>query len=218
MAVGKIERISSVTPSTATSNVTNASKNLQNQLLMKQQTLKKLSNDSSLSIDEKEKERQKLQKEIEELKRRLEQMRLKQEETEKAEQTEQKKEVDIEKATEAQEEKKETELTASQEMHENKQETIQLSADEVQKMLDTNLLLKEDLVHQGAEYDQQNRVRVLSSEIRQDEIHGTDNSSKKEELKEVRQKGDFWEDARYKNEKSKTPPIVSPDMQVVIEQ
>lgn len=218
MAIGRIEPISNVTPSTTVTSVTSASKNLQNKLLMKQQNLKKLSSDSSLSIDEKEKQRQELQKEIEELKRKLEQMRLKQEETEKAEQAEQKKELDIERATETQEEKKENETTASYEMYEDKQNAIELSADEVQKMLDTNLLLKEDMIQQGAEYDQQNKVRVLSSEIRQDEIHGADASSKKEELKELREKENFWVEAKYKNKEPEVPPIVSPDMQVVIEQ
>lgn len=218
MPIGKIERISSVTPSTATSNITSASKNLQNQILIKQQNLKKLSTDSNLSIDEKEKQRQKIQKEIEELKRKLEQIRSKQEATEKAEKAEQKKELEIEKTAEKLEEKKENEDTASFKMYENKKEAIELSADEVQKMLDTNLLLKEDMIQQGAEYDQQNTVRILSSEIRQDEIHGTDTSSKKEELKELREKENFWVEAKYKNKEPEVPPIVSPDMQIVIEQ
>ena len=93
MAIGRIEPIRSTTPSTAVTSVASASKTLQNQLLMKQQNLKKLSTDSTLSIDEKEKQRQELQKEIEELKRKLEQMRLKQEETKKAEEAKEQKEV-----------------------------------------------------------------------------------------------------------------------------
>ena len=93
MAIGKIQPIKSTTPATSVSSVTSASKTLQNQLQLKQQTLKKLSNDSNLTIDEKEKERQELQKEIEALKRKLEQMRLKQEEAQKSEKAEQKKEI-----------------------------------------------------------------------------------------------------------------------------
>ena len=58
MAITKVGKISNITPPKAVSNVTNASKTLQSQLQMKQQTLKKLSSNSSLSIDEKEKQRE----------------------------------------------------------------------------------------------------------------------------------------------------------------
>ena len=218
MAIGRIEPISNVTPSTTVTSVTSASKNLQNQLLAKQQNLKKLSTDSSLSVDEKEKQRQELQKEIEELKRKLEQMRLKQEETQKAEEAKQKKEIELEKAAETQEEHKENEAIASSQMHEDKNEEIKLSANEVQKMLDTKLFLKEEMVQQGVDYDKQNTVRVLSSEIRQDEIHGSDTSEKKEELKELMREKNFWTDAKYKDKEPEVPPIISPDMQVIIEQ
>lgn len=218
MAIGKIERISSVTPSTSVSSVNNASKNLQNQLLLKQQDLKKLSTDSNLSIDEKEKLRQQLQKEIEELKRKLEQMRLKQEETEKAEEAKQKKEVELEKTSKTQEEKEETNATAVLKSEEDKKEAIELSVDEVQKMLDTKLFLKDEMVQQGVEYDKKNTVRILSSEIKQDEIHGSDTSSKKEELKELQEKENFWMDAQYKDKESEIPPLINPDMQVIIEQ
>ena len=84
MAIEKISRVNSITAPTSMSNVASASKNLQSQLLIKQQNLKKLSTNADLSTEEKEKQRRELQKEIEELKRKLEQMRLKQEETEKA--------------------------------------------------------------------------------------------------------------------------------------
>lgn len=218
MAIGRIEPISSATPSTTVTSVSSASKNLQNQLLIKQQNLKKLSSDSKLSADEKEKQRLELQKEIEELKRKLEQMRLKQEETQKAEEAKQKKEVELEKAVETQEEKKETEATASSNMLEDKNEEIKLSANEVQKMLDTKLFLKEEMVQQGVEYDKKNTVRVLSSEIRQDEIHGSDTSEKKEELKELMKEKNFWTDAKYKDKEPEIPPIIHPDMQVVIDQ
>lgn len=217
MAIGRIERINSTTPSTAVSSVNNTRKTLQNQLLMKQQNLKKLSSDSNLSVDEKEKQQQELQKEIEELKRKLEQMRRKQEVTEKAEETKQKKEIDLEKTSETEEEKEENNASAVKESEEHKQERIELSADEVQKMMDMNLFLKEEMVQQGAEYDQQNHVRVLSAEIKQDEIHGLDTTSKEEDLKELQRKENFWVEAQNKDAKQKAPSIISPDIQVVIE-
>lgn len=218
MAIGRIEPISSSTPTTAISNVTSASKNLQNQILLKQQNLKKLSSDSNLSVDEREKQRQELQKEIEELKRKLEQMRLKQEETEKTKEAEQKKELELEKASETQKEKEENNTSAVHKSEEHKRENIELSANEVQKILDTNLFLKEEMVQQGVEYDQQNTMRVLTSEIKQDELYGVDTSSKEEQLKELQEKENFWLDAKYKNQKQETPPLINPDMQVVIGQ
>lgn len=217
MAIGRIERINNTTPSTAVSSVTSASKNLQNQLLMKQQNLKKLSTDSSLSIDEKEKQQQELQKEIEELKRKLEQMRLKQEETEKTEEAKQK-EIDLEKASESKEEKEENNTYAVHESEEDKRERIEFSADEAQKILDKNLFLKEEMVQQGVEYDQQNNVRILTAEIKQDEIRGLDTSEKEEELKELQKKENFWVESKNKNQQQEQEkqPIVSPDMQVII--
>ena len=217
MAIGKIERINATTPSTAVSSVTSASKNLQSQILMKQQNLKKLSTDSNLSIDEKEKQRQKLQKEIEELKRKLEQMRLKQEETEKAKEAEEQKEVEMEKVSETKTEKEENYTFAVDKSEEHKKEVVELTADEVQKILDTNLFLKEEMVQQGVEYDQKNTVRILSSEIRQDEIHGSDTTEKEEELKELQKKENFWVEAKNNEKQPEKQPIVSPDMQVVIE-
>ena len=217
MAIGRIERISNTTPSTAVSNVTSTTKNLQNQLLMKQQNLKKLSSDSSLSVDEQEKQRQELQKEIEELKRKLEQMRLKQEEEKKAEAAEEKKEIDLEKVTESQKEKEENNTFAVEQNEDHKKEVAELSADEVQKMMDTNLFLKEELVQQGVEYDQKNLVRVISGEVKQDELRGLDTAKKEEEMEDILDKQKFWIDAKNKEQKQEEPTIVHPDMQVVLE-
>ncbi|MBQ6843554.1 MAG: FlxA-like family protein [Agathobacter sp.] len=218
MAIGKIQPIKSTAPITSVSSVTSASKTLQNQLQLKQQTLKKLSNDSNLTIDEKEKERQELQKEIEALKRKLEQMRLKQEEAQKSEKAEQKKETELEKVSKTQTEKEENNATAVQKSEEHKKETIEISAEDAQKILDTNLFLKEEMVQQGVEYDQQNNVRVLTAEIKLDEIHGEDTSEKKEQLKELQEKENFWLDAKNNKEKEQKPqPLISPDMQVVIQ-
>ena len=217
MAIERIQRISNTAPSSAVSSVTSASKNLQSQLQMKQQTLKKISTDSHLSVDEKEKQRQELQKEIEALKRKLEQMRLKQEESEKTEKTEQRKEIDLEKVSKSETEKEENEKFAVDKSEEDKRETKELSADEVQKMLDTNLFLKEEMVQQGADYDHENVVRLLSSEIKQDEIHGSDTSDKKEELKELREKENFWVEAKNKNDEQNPPHLMHPDAQLVVE-
>lgn len=217
MAIGKIEPIKSTTPTTSVSSVTSATKTLQNQIQMKQQSLKKLSNDSNLSINEKEKARQELEKEIEALKRKLEQMRLKQEEAQKSEKAEQKKELELEKSSETQTEKENNNTTAVQKSEEHKKETIEISAEEAQKILDANLFLKEEMVQQGVEYDQQNNVRVLTAEIKLDGLHGEDTSSKEEQLKELQEKENFWLNAKNKDTKQEPQPLISPDMQVVIQ-
>ena len=192
MAIGRVQRITNTTPSAAVSSITNTSKSLQNQLQIKQQNLKKLSTDSHMSIDEKEKERQELQKEIEELKRKLEQMRLKQEEQEKTEKSEQKKEINLEEAAKTESEKAENETNSVKATEEEKLERKELSASEVQQMLDSNIALKEDMVQQGVQYDLENNMRVLSSEIKQDERREVDTSSKKEDKKELRDRENFW--------------------------
>ena len=81
MTIGKINQISDIATSTQASGNSNASKTLESQLLVKQQNLRKLSTDSRLSVEEKEKQRQELQNEIEELKRKMEMLQLKSEET-----------------------------------------------------------------------------------------------------------------------------------------
>ena len=217
MAIGKIEPVNTTTPVTSVSNATNTSKNLQNQIQLKQQSLKELSNDSSLSISEKEKTRQKIEKEIEALERKLEQLRLRQEDAKKSEEAKQKKEADLEKVSETQTEKEENHTSAVQKIEENKKETVDLSAKEVQKMLDTNLFLKNEMIQQGVEYDQQNNVRVLTAEIKLDELHGEDTSEKEEQLKEMQEKEKLWRDAQNKKTQQEPQPLIHPDMQVVIQ-
>ena len=217
MAIGKIEPINTTTSVASTQTVNSTSKNLQNQIQLKQQSLNELSKDASLSASEKEKARQKIEKEIEALERKLEQMRLRQEEAKKSEEAKQKKEADLEKVSETQTEKEENNTSAVQKIDEHKKETVELSAKEVQKMLDTNLFLKDEMVQQGVEYDQENNVRVLTAEIKLDELHGEDTSEKEEQLKEMQEKEKLWRDVQNKNTKQEPQPLVHPDMQVVIQ-
>ena len=217
MAIGKIEPINTTTSVASTQTVNSTSKNLQNQIQLKQQSLNELSKDASLSASEKEKARQKIEKEIEALERKLEQMRLRKEEAKKSEEAKQKKEADLEKVSETQTEKEENNTSAVQKIDEHKKETVELSAKEVQKMLDTNLFLKDEMVQQGVEYDQENNVRVLTAEIKLDELHGEDTSEKEEQLKEMQEKEKLWRDVQNKNTKQEPQPLVHPDMQVVIQ-
>lgn len=214
MAVGKVGRINNISGTTQVSNISSTSKNLQSQLLAKQQNLKKLSTDSSLSLEEKEKQRQKLEKEIEELKRRLEKMRLEAKEAEKTEEEIEK--VESEKKVEETKEEKEVGKTDFMKKEEEHKIQEQIPVEDVQKILHHNLYLKDEMVEQGVAYDKENTIRLISSEMNQDELRGLDTSSKEEQVKEIREKEIFWEDVKKEKTTEQKAPIVSPDMQVVI--
>lgn len=214
MAVGKVNAIHTITGTTAVQNVTSASKNLQNQLLAKQQNLKKVTKDSSLSLEEKEKQRQKLEKEIEELKRRLEQIRLKAKETEKTEK--EIAEVESEKEIEETKEEKKENVSTFIKKEESLKQQEQISVEDVQKILHHNLYLKDEMVEQGVAYDKENTVRILNAEIHQDELRGLDTSSKKEKVKEIQEKQNFWEESKHKRVEEEKSRIISADMQVII--
>lgn len=216
MAIGKVNRVNNISASTPVSNTTSISKNLQNQILAKQQNLKKLSTDSQLSVEEKEKQRQELQKEIEELERKLEQIQLKSKEAEKMEKEVEKVESEDEIEKAAEEKEYNREVFASKEKEDNQKNKEPIPVEDVQKILHHNLILKDEMVQQGVAYDKENTVRILLAEINQDEIRGLDTSAKEEEIKEIREKEIFWRDVKNKNNEIEKSKIVNPDMQVVI--
>jgi len=208
MAIGKVNRVNSYATSTATSNIANTSKNLQTQLLTKQQNLKKLSTDSGVRIEEKEKQRQELEREIEELERRIKQLQLKKE-TEKVE-----KEVELNDEVEEVRKENNMDVSTSEAKDKEPKEISSLSAEDAQKILHHNYFLKDTMVEQGVTYDKENKMRILSAEIKQDEMRGFDTTSKKEKLEAMREDENFWADA--KNEKQDSSSIINPDAQVII--
>ena len=217
MAIGKVERIGSVSSSNAVSAINNTSKNLQNQIQTKEQYLNRLSTDSKLSREEKEKKRQELQKEIEELNRKLELMRLKQEETKKKE------EIKEEKEAEKKEEIKEKTSTDKfstdsfkTEKEKEEEKPMDISMQDVQNMLHGNLNLRNDLIENSADFDKENTVRVLKTEIQQDDRRGMEKDSKKEELEELREKENFWIKARNEAYKKQKEESVALDIQLSI--
>ncbi len=220
MAIGSVQRISVATPSSAVSSATNASKTLQSQLQMKQQSLKKISNDASLSAEEKVKQEQAYQKEIEALKRKLEQLRQKQEEEKSAEKSELHTEDKVKELDKTEAEKEVKDKTAEeetvQEAEQEKQEIKELSPDEVQKILDANFSLIETMIEQGVAYDKENNVRRLTSEIRQDGLLNVDTASKEEELKKLQTQENHWQNAKSEQNAPETQHLIHPDVQVVI--
>ncbi len=218
MAIARVSRITQSAPTLAVSSATNTNKTLQSQLQMKQQTLNKLSNNSSMNAAEKEKERQKLEAEIEELKRKLELLRQKQEEAQKEKISEIKENSPVQNVSETQNETKRTEedSTSKSQSKEHKSEPVEMSSKEIHQMLDRNFTLKEDMVQQGVAYDKENYVRKLTSEIRQDKLYGLDTSAKEKELEDLQKQDNLWAEATNKNNIPENQPLINPDVQVII--
>ena len=216
MAIESIQRISMAAPSSAVTSLTTASKTLQSQLQMKQQNLKKLSNDASLSLEEKAKQEQAYKAEIEMLKRKLEQLRQKQ----KEEKAKENREVETKELDKTQMEKDQADKTsdekAVQQNDQHNQEIKELSLDEVQKILDDNFTLKETMIEQGAAYDKENYVRRLTAEINQDELLGSDTSDKEAELEKLLTQENHWQNAKMKQTTEEPAPLIHPDVQVSI--
>lgn len=220
MAIESIQRISMAAPSSAITSTMTASKTLQSQLQMKQQSLKKLSNDASLTAEEKAKQEQAYKAEIELLKRKLEQLRQKQKEEKATEKMEQNKEVEVKELDKTESEKEVTDKTSEeasiQQSNKDEKEIKELAPDEVQKILDGNFSLKETMIEQGVAYDKENYVRRLTSEIRQDQLLGSDTTSKEKELEKLQTQENHWQNAKTKQTTTEPAPIIHPDVQVSI--
>ena len=220
MEIGSIQRISAMAPSSSVISATATSKTLQSQLQMKQQNLKNLSYDTSLSKEEKAKQEQAYKKEIEELKRKLEQLRQKQEKEEDLEKVKENTKAESKKIDKAESQKEvcdeDSENNAVLQNNKKNLEIKELSLDEVQKILDDNFALKETMIEQGAAYDKENYVRRLTAEIKQDQLLNADTSSKEAQLEKLLTQENHWQNAKTKQTTAEPAPIIHPDIQVSI--
>ncbi len=181
---------------TSSTSVTSSSeaKALQSQLAGKQQNLNRLSSDSEMTAADKEKERRKIQREIAELNRKLQQERMEEKEKEKAKEAakeQSKKKVIREELLEQENsvEHKEDQTNKGDLPSDKKEEkTVNpgLPVVTIKNVLaaatDINLETVQENIAQQAE----NRQNILATEIRSDELYGTDTTSKKEELSDMR--------------------------------
>lgn len=179
---------------TSSTSVTSSSeaKALQSQLAGKQQNLKRLSSDSEMTAADKEKERRKIQREIAELNRKLQQERMEEKEKAKEAAKEQSKKKVIREELLEQEnsvEHKEDQTNKGDLPSDKKEEkTVNpgLPVVTIKNVLaaatDINLETVQENIAQQAE----NRQNILATEIRSDELYGTDTTSKKEELSDMR--------------------------------
>ena len=180
-----------ISPSVASGEA--SSKNLQSQLAMKEQSLNRLSSDSELSAEEKEKKRLEIQKEIDELNRKLKlsQMKQKDEAAEAAKKQEQE--------TAAKEALAKTKNSQADENDDSA--TLQAPANKptelpLQDILALNNRHQKELVIKDTDTQKESTINVLESEIKLDEMYGSDTTAKEEKVAEIREKENFWLDAQ----------------------
>lgn len=219
MNVGKItsNQVNPI-PVTNTTTATSNSKNIQNQITSKQQHLSRLSSDAKLNAQEKEKKRREIQKEIDELNRKLELARMKQEEADKKAAKEHQK-ADAQKeqliteindksteTTKLYSDKTKTEKVSDEKQTneakeietEKKQKQIDMAIEDVQKMLSADYELQKELSQKHVDDQIDSTVKVIKSEIKQDQFYETDTSHKEAELETIQAKENFWTEEAQK--------------------
>ena len=129
-------------------------KNIQNQITTKTQSLNRLSADSKLSEEEKAKERQELQKQIAELNRKLRMLRL----------------------------EKEEEAKKAQEKQKEKMKAINVPPQELQKFFEAGTQLQKERIQLTIQQENETAVNLLEAEIQSDKLYGSDTTAKEEKL------------------------------------
>ena len=196
--------IPSTSLNNATLNITSATvsltdtetKSIQNQITGKQQSLNRLSSDSEMSAEEKAKERQEIQKQIAELNRKLRMLRMEKKEEVKESEKEQE-----QKAALKDEQIEEVSQNESAKSIKEQQEKPNSLSQNIQKMLEVGTLLQKERVQQTAEHKKELTKEILETEIKQDELYGTDTSFKKEQLSSLMKKEPF----EYKIDEKEEP-------------
>lgn len=181
--IGKVSSVSGNVQSREVSISDIKSKDLESQLTSKQQRLNKISGDSKMSEQEKMKERQKIQQQIAELNRKLRMEQMKEEEKEQKIEKEQKSKVIYKEEIQKEKEKEKSEV-----QDEKKIEFKNASPEEVYKILNMNSEIQQERILETVERKESGIENVLESEIKMDDLHGIENTVKKEQLSEMRRK------------------------------
>lgn len=187
MAINSV-KLNSAVPNTSSITPTDAeTKNIQNQITSKNQSLNRLSSDPEMSAEEKAKERQEIQKQIAELNRKLRMLRM-----EKKEEAEEAKKEQAEKAALIEEQTKElsgkdsdkttSSETAKEETFREKMDKIEIPPQNIQKLLEAGTLLQKERIQQSAAREKDATINILEAEIKSDELYGADTSDKREKL------------------------------------
>ena len=213
-----MDKVSPITPARSATLVSNNghTKNIQSQITSKQQHLKKISSDDTITATEKEEKLRELQREIDELNRQLELK--KQEQKEKAEEAAKKQEqaearkAEMLKKDDPKLSEKESETGKATETRlddqktdslKNEQKKADMSVKEIQQMLSADYLLQKEVVQEQADAKIEGTIQVLKSEIKQDKTYGADTTQKEAELETLKNKENFWSEAQKAEEAQK---------------
>lgn len=187
-------------------NVSMESKTLQMQLTGKQQNLNKLSSDADMTASDKEKERRKINREIAELNRKLRQEQLKEQEENKElkKEQEKKKIIKEELIQEMNPERKEDSDISSDskaiDQKEDKSVNTDMPVVTLKNMLSADSIINLSNVEEQISHDMNNKEDILAAEIQSDELYGTDTSSKREQLSNMRREKPFTIEALHQKE------------------
>lgn len=213
-----MDKISQVTPAPAVADTATSSdtKNIQTQITSKQQNMKKISSDDTITATEKEEKRRQLQKEIDELNRKLELKKREQEEkakeaAKKQEQAAalndelQKKDIQrkdsLKEITSSDLDRKKIESETKPIEKDTKPEAEEVKhtdmpVKEIQQMLSAEYLVQKEQMQKQVDTKAENTIQIVKAEIKQDKVYGTDTTKKESELEALQQKQNFWSDVQ----------------------
>lgn len=215
MPITRITKVSSHMTSSAMPPSDNASRNIQNQIAVKQQRLNRLSSDSAMSTEEKEKERQKIQKQLAELNRKLRLLQAEQkEDVEQAAKEQEKKAVLKEEILEKTVQNEQSK-SDSPDKPVNNAEKTDLSPKEIQQLFAADSQLQLERVQGNVTKQKESTENVLEAEIKMDELYGSDTTAKKEELASLRDKENFWTEPKEQPEEQ-TSSSINPNAKIII--
>ena len=165
-------------------------KSIQTEITLKNQRLNRLTSDAKMSAEEKAKERQEIQKQINELNRKLELLRQKQQEEDKRVQKEQEEKAaaakELSEAISSKEEKEDiSEKHPEEDYKKESKEQIEKNAmhsRDIQKLLEAGTLIQKEQIIYSTQRQKDSVEKILTTEIKSDEIYGTDTTDKREKL------------------------------------
>lgn len=206
-----LDKISSVTPTPGVSQANSSSKSIQTEIASKQQHLKRISSDTTITASEREQKRRELQKEIDELNRKLQQQKL--EQKEEAAEAAKKQEAEIARKAEVLEKE-----SSSEKATEDKQDHRDMPVEDIQQMLSADYLIQKERVQEQVNLKKESTIHILEAEIEQDKLHGANTSRKEAELEALQQKENFWSDAQKQTEPHVQAQTMNTKAHVVIDQ
>ena len=167
---------------TTVSPIDTETKNIQNQITTKTQSLNRLSTDSKLSEEEKAKERQELQKQIAELNRKLRMLRLEKEEEAKKTQEKQEEKITLPENQTKEPSSENSVKNTTDDSLEEKMKAINVPPQELQKFFEAGTQLQKERIQLTVQQENEGAAKLLEAEIKSDKLYGSDTTAKEEKL------------------------------------